>query len=211
MIDVLVVDDHPIFREGVKRILSATSKFYVSAEAEGGQEALNLIYRNSYDIIILDIAMTGRNGLEILLDIKNSFPDQIVLMMSMYNDKRHALRAIQSGASGYLTKSDVATDLIKALEKVVSGGVYVNTELMEKIMLDLSKNPEKLPHESLSNRELQIMQMIAKGMRTKEIANELALSASTVSTHRTRILDKMKLENTADLIQYAIKNRVILD
>ena len=195
MVNVLIIDDHPIIREGITRVLNATSDFKVSGEASNGQEALKMIYQNQYDVIILDVVMPGRNGLEFLEEIKKINPGLRVLMISAYSEKRYALRAIKAGASGYITKDSAGKELVKALTKILAGGVYISTAIADQLIFELTEDQSKPLHEQLSSREFQVMQMVAAGKRLKEIANELALSVSTVSTHRLRILQKMKMKN----------------
>ncbi len=209
MVNVLIIDDHPIIREGITRVLNATSDFKVSGEASNGQEALKMIYQNQYDVIILDVVMPGRNGLEFLEEIKKINPGLRVLMISAYSEKRYALRAIKAGASGYITKDSAGKELVKALTKILAGGVYISTAIADQLIFELTEDQSKPLHEQLSSREFQVMQMVAAGKRLKEIANELALSVSTVSTHRLRILQKMKMKNNAELIQYVIQHNLL--
>lgn len=210
MVNVLIIDDHPIIREGITKVLNATEDFNVSGEASNTQEALNLIYQNEYDVIILDVVLPGRGGLEFLEEIKKIKPELRVLMISAYSEKRYAMRAIKSGASGYITKDSAGKELVKALTKILAGGVYVSSVIADQLIFELAddNNSEQL-HEQLSSREFQVMQMIASGKRLKEIGNDLSLSVSTVSTHRLRILQKMNMKNNAELIQYVIQNNLL--
>jgi DNA-binding NarL/FixJ family response regulator len=209
MVRVLIIDDHPIIREGITKVLNATADFEVTGEASNAQEALQLLSQKSFDVVILDVVMPGRSGLEFLEQIKKSKPELRVLMISAHSEKRYALRAIKSGASGYITKDSAGKELVKALSKILSGGVYVSAGIADQLLFELAEDPGKPAHELLSTREFQVMQMIAAGNRLKEIASELSLSISTVSTHRLRILQKMGMKNNAELIQYVIQNNLL--
>jgi DNA-binding NarL/FixJ family response regulator len=209
MANILIVDDHPIFREGIKKILATSVTFNVAGEADNGREALMLATQNSYDMIILDVAMPEISGLEVLERLKSSRPEVPVLIVSMYSEKRYALQALKNGASGFLTKDSAAKELTSALNKIMAGGIYVSSGVADQLLTDL-KEPDKTPlHQRLSGREFQILQMIASGKRLKEIARELSLTVSTVSTHRLRILEKMRLKNNAEIIHYAIRQGLL--
>ncbi len=208
MINVLIVDDHVLFREGVKLIINSTDDFRVTGEANNGMEALNLINKNKYDIILLDISMPGRNGLDVLKEIKRIDPDQHVLILTMYSEKRYALRAMKIGASGYLTKAGASEELLNALKTIASGEMYINSNVLSHLVFELRNDDPKPEHERLSSRELQIMEMIVAGKRNKEISEELALSISTVSTYRSQILKKLHLKNNIEIIQYAIEHQL---
>ena len=209
MINILIADDHPIFREGIKKIFASSDEFRVNGEAENGREALMLANQNTYDLVLLDVAMPDLNGLEVLERIKSINPDLPVLMISMYSEKRYALQALKNGASGFLTKDSAAKELVIALRKVLAGGVFVSPNVADQLIFDL-KAPEKAPlHQSLSEREFQILKMLASGKRLKEIARELSLTVSTVSTHRLRILKKMQLKNNAEIIHYAVQQGLL--
>lgn len=210
MIKILIVDDHEIFREGLKQVINQTDDFAVKDEACNGREALNLIWKNDYDIVILDISMPpGRNGLEVLKQMKLKKPDLRVLMLSVYPEDQYAIQAIKAGASGYLTKSSVARELVHALTRISSNGMYISPEVAEQMADEIKAPRESIIHDLLSPREFQIFLKIAQGESIKQIADELAISSSSVSTHRKRILEKMKLKNTAEMIRYAVKNRLV--
>jgi two-component system invasion response regulator UvrY len=210
MVKILIVDDHEIFREGLKQVINQTDDFTVKDEACNGREALNLIWKNDYDIVILDISMPpGRNGLEVLKQMKIKKPDLRVLILSVYPEDQYAIQAIKAGASGYLTKSSVARELINALTRISSNGMYISPEVAEQMADEIKAPRESIIHDLLSPREFQIFLKIAGGESIKQIADELAISSSSVSTHRKRILDKMKLKNTAEMIRYAVKNRLV--
>ena len=209
MIRIIITDDHPIFREGLKRIIEKTSDMVVADEASTGEELLGKVGEKSLDLVLLDIAMPGRGGLEILDQLKTTNPNLRILVLSMYPEERYAVRVLKSGAAGYLTKDEASDELIKAIRKISDGGKYVSPSLAEKWALDLELGGEKPIHESLSNREYQVMLMIASGKTLKEIVEELSLSVTTISTYRSRILKKMKLSNNAEIIYYAIKNGLV--
>jgi len=181
----------------------------VAGEAGTSQEVLNEVWGNDYDVVLLDISMPGRDGLDILKELKSVKPGIHVLVLSVHPEEQYAVRMLAAGASGYLTKESAPDKLITALRRVSRGGKYVTPSLAEKLVLNLGVNAEKPPHERLSNREYQVMCMIASGKTVTEIAGELLLSAKTVSTYRSRILRKMNMNNNAELIHYAIQHRLV--
>jgi len=209
MLKILIADDHAVVREGVKHILSEMPDMVAADEAGRGQEVLEKVGKDEYDLILLDIAMPGRDGLEILKDLKLQKPKLPVLILSMFPEEQYALRALKSGASGYLTKDSIPDELIKAIQKIVRGGKYISSSFSEKMLLSFDSDAEKPLHETLSDREYQVMRMIASGKTLKEIADELALSVKTVSTYRSRILDKTGMKNNVELTHYAFKQRLI--
>lgn len=209
MIKILIADDHAVVREGVKHILSEIPDIHITGEASSGTEVLDRINSKDYDVILLDIAMPGRDGLEILKDIKMQQPKLSVLILSMFPEEQYALRALKSGAAGYLTKDSIPDELVKAIRKIARGGKYISASFSEKLLFSLDSDAERPPHETLSDREFQVMRMIASGKRLREIADELALSEKTVSTYRSRILEKMGMRNNTELTHYAIKNRLV--
>jgi DNA-binding NarL/FixJ family response regulator len=209
LIKILIADDHVIVRKGLKHILSETSDMVVTGEAGEGQETLNKVYENDYDMVLLDISMPGRGGLEVLAEIKKNKPDLPVLILSMHPEEQYAVRALRTGASGYLTKKSAPEELIKAIRKVSRGGKYVTASLAERLVYEIKIDVEKPRHESLSNREFQIFCMIASGKTPKQISEELSLSVKTISTYRCRILNKMNVKNNAGLTYYAIQNSLV--
>jgi two-component system invasion response regulator UvrY len=209
MIKILVADDHAVVREGLKQILSETPDMVVAGEASSGQEVLNKVRKNNYDVVLLDISMPGRGGLDVLKQLKDEKPGLPVLILSIYPEEQYAVRALRAGASGYLTKESASDELIAAIRKISQGRKYVSASLAEKLAFDMEINAEKPTHEMLSDREYQVMCMIAKGKTIKEIAGELSLSVKTISTYRSRILDKMRMKNNAELTYYAIKNKLV--
>ena len=209
MIRILVVDDHTIVREGLKQILGEEKDMNVVEEASNGQEALQKIGKSEYDCVLLDISMPGRSGLEVLKDIKALRPKLPVLILSMHSEELYAIRALRAGASGYLTKASASEELIGAIRKVATGRKYVSTSLAEKLAVELDADASRPPHETLSDREYQVMIMLASGKTVKEIADEVCLSVKTISTYRTRIMEKMNLKKNAELTLYAIQHHLI--
>jgi len=208
MINILIADDHLIVREGIKRIIDDSADMAVTAEASSGQEALALIWKNKYDLIILDISMPGQNGLQTLKLIKKHDKNLPVLMLSMHAEEQYAMRSIKAGASGYLTKDTASAQLVSAIRKIYDGKNFISQEVAELLAADIFNNKEKDPHEYLSDREFEVLKLITKGMTQKEIATKLSISHKTVSTYRTRILDKLNLQNNSDIIHYAINNKL---
>jgi two-component system, NarL family, invasion response regulator UvrY len=209
MIRIIIVDDHTVVRRGLKQILSEESDMSVVGEAHNAQEMLTLVRKQQCDVVVADISMPGRSGLDVLKELKQDRPKLPVLVLSMHPEDQYAVRALKLGASGYMTKESAPEELVKAIRKVVSGGRYVSPALAEKLALDLAVDTDRSPHETLSEREHQVFSMIARGKTVKEIADELALSVKTISTYRTRILEKMAMKNNAELIHYAISNRLV--
>jgi DNA-binding NarL/FixJ family response regulator len=209
VLKVLVIDDHTIVREGLKQILAAVPDIVVAGEASEGNEALGRIRREDYDLVLLDIAMRGMSGLEVLKQMKAENPDLPVLMLSMYPEEQYAVRTLKAGASGYLTKESAPEELISAIRKVCAGGKYVSSSLAERLVSYLETDTEKPAHELLSDREYQVMLMIASGKTVTEIADELCLSVKTVSTNRSRALKKMGMRTNAEMTYYAIKQGLV--
>jgi DNA-binding NarL/FixJ family response regulator len=209
MIEILIADDHAIVREGLKQIVADTSDMIVIDEASDGHEVLALLSKNNYDVVVLDMAMPGLTGLDILKQIKRETPKLPVLILSVHPEEQYAVRALKAGASGYLTKESAPDELITAIRKVSMGGKYITSFLAEKLAFELEVDTEKPPHKTLSDREFQVMCMIAKGRTIKNIAEELYLSPKTVSTYRSRILEKMKMKSNEELTHYAINNHLI--
>ena len=209
MIKILIADDHSIVREGLKQIVAESPEMSVRGEAVNGQQVLDLVHKTDYDLILLDIAMPGRGGIDTLKQLKIEKPEIPVLILSMYPEDQYALRAIKAGASGYLTKESAPEELIGAIKKVARGGKYVSTDLAEKLVENLGKDTEKPDHTMLSDREYQVMTMIATGKTVKEIGDELSLSVKTISTNRTRALEKMGMKNNAEFTYYAIKQGLV--
>lgn len=209
MIRILVADDHAVVRNGLKQIVSDTPDMVVAAEASNGQEALNKALEDDYDIVLLDITMPDRSGLDILKEIKSQKPELPVLILSMHPEEQYAVRALKAGAAGYLTKESAPEELIMAMRRVSGGGKYVTSSLAEKLASVLETSAEEPLHQALSDREYQVLCMIASGKRVKQIANELFLSAKTISTYRSRTLRKMNMNNNIELTRYAIQNQLV--
>jgi two-component system, NarL family, invasion response regulator UvrY len=209
MYRILIADDHPIVRSGLKQILQEATFVRSIEEASTGEEALEKAKAGKFDILLLDISMPGMNGLEVLEELKKLKLNLRVLMLSIYPEEDYAVRALKAGASGYLTKKSAPDELLTAIKKLSRGDRYISPSLAEYLASHLVDDTKKPLHESLSNREFQVMRMIAAGKSLKEIAGEINLSPKTVSTFRTRILQKMDFKNNADLIQYAMKNSLM--
>ena len=206
---VLITDDHPIVRQGLKQLLKETFEAIVVDEAGNGTEALDKIKTDKYDIVLLDIAMPGMNGLEVLKEIQKFNKTLPVLIISIYPEDQYALRCLKAGASGYLTKDTASDELTLAVERILSGKKYVSPNLADKLARHLNQGTPKLPHELLSDREDQVMRYIASGKTAAEIAADLNLSVKTINTYRNRILKKMQIKNSAELIRYAVQNQLL--
>ena len=211
MIKVLIADDHSVVRSGIKQILSEESDMKVTGEARNSQEVIEKISKDKFDVLVLDITMPGKSGLEVLNDIKKIQPNTPILILSMHPEEQFAIRALRSGASGYLTKDGAPEELVIAIRKINGGGKYISESLAEVLAFDLEERGKGriVPHENLSDREFQVMCMIAAGKSVKEIAKELFLSVKTISTYRARILEKMKMKSNSELTYYAIQNKLI--
>ncbi len=209
MIKILIADDHSIVREGLKQIVAESPEMVVQGEAVNGQQVLDLVRKNDYGLILLDIAMPGRGGIDTLKQLRIDKPELPVLILSMHPEDQYAVRAIKAGASGYLTKESAPEELIGAIKKVAQGGKYVSIDLAEKLFENLGKESEKPEHTLLSDREFQVMVMIATGKTVTEVGDELALSVKTISTNRARALKKMGMKNNAEFTYYAIKQGLV--
>ena len=209
MIRVLIADDHAVVLEGLKQILSETADIKVVAEATNGQDVLDKLRTQHVDVVVLDIAMPGRSGLDILLHLKREQPTLPVLVLSIHPEDQYAVRVLKAGACGYLTKESAPDQLLAAIRKVVIGGKYVSASLAEKLAFDLEADVDKPLHEMLSDREYEVLCLIALGKTVKEIADKLSLSVKTISTYRSRILEKMKMKNNAELTHYVIRQGLV--
>jgi len=209
MIKILIADDHPIVRKGLKQILAETPNIVVAGEANNGAEVLTKVLKNEYDMVLLDISMPGRDGIDTLKELKDLKPNLPVLILSIHSEDQYAMRVLRAGAYGYLTKESAPEELISAIRTVSLGRKYISPSVAEKLVFNLDNNAEKRPHDKLSDREYQVMHMIASGKTVKEISEDLSLSVKTISTYRARILEKMKMKNIAELIRYAIKNGLV--
>jgi two-component system invasion response regulator UvrY len=209
MTSILIADDHPIIRQGIRQILGDLPGETNIKEAGSANELLRTIGNTVFDVIILDISMPGRSGLDTLMEIKAKHPAMPVLMLSMYPEEQYAFRALKSGASGYLTKDSAPLELIQAVKKVLSGGKYITSSLAEKMAENLLDESDKPSHQKLSNREYEVLCKIAEGKNVNIIADELFISEKTVSTYRSRILEKMNMSSNTELIRYALKEGLI--
>ena len=209
MIKVLIADDHAVVRQGLKQILADTPDISVVAEAANGQEALTKVRTNKVDLVILDMTMPGKSGLETLTDLKRERPNLPVLVLSVHGEDQYGVRVLKSGASGYLTKNSAPDELVSAIRKAVTGGKYISPGLAEKMASGLAADTEIPPHERLSDREYQVLCLMASGKMIKEIAEQMSLSVKTVSTYRFRILGKLNKNNSAELIHYAIQHGLV--
>ena len=209
MIRALIADDHAVVRQGLKQILGGTPEMLVAGEATNGQEVLDKVRAETGDVVVLDISMPDRSGLDVLKQLRSERPKLPVLVLSMHSEDQYAVRVLKAGASGYLTKDSAPDELVKAIRKVVSGGRYVSSFLAEKLAFEIGTDSSRLPHETLSDREFQVLRLIAAGESVTEIAAELYLSVKTVSTYRARLLQKMNLTTNAELIHYAMQNHLI--
>lgn len=206
---ILLADDHAVLRSGLKLMLAEAFPNVVFGEAEDSRQALEAALSQLWDLIILDLSMPGRGGLDVLKELHAQCPKTPVLVLSMFSERQFAVRAFRSGASGYLTKASAGSELHKAVERVLAGGRYVSAVLAEQLASELGTIGTGVLHERLSDREFEILRLIASGKTVKEIADELSLSGNTISTYRTRILEKMKMRTNAELTHYAISNKLI--
>ena len=209
MINVLIADDHPVVLEGLKQIVADTPDIVINGEATNGKEVLDQVRTGQWDVVVLDISMPGAHGLDLLKQLKAQHPKLRVLILSMHPEDDYAVRLLRAGASGYLNKRSVSDQLVEAIRKVAQGGKYVSPTLAEKLVLDLDVDYDDLPHKKLSDREFQVFCLIASGMTVTETAEELSLSVKTVSTYRSRILEKMNMNRNADLTRYAIQHELV--
>ncbi len=206
---ILIVDDHEVLREGVKRIFDKQVGAITFGEASSGPEALRLVREKDWDIVVLDLSLTGQNGLEVLKELKQIRPRLPVLILSMHTEVQFARRAFKAGASGYITKDSPRSELTKAINKVIDEGRYISQALAEKLVVEIGRDTDRPPHEMLSDREFEVLRLIASGKTAGEIAKRLSLSDSTISTYRARILEKMGMKTNAELTHYAIQSKLV--
>jgi len=209
MIKIIIADDHPIIRGGLKQMLDGESGMELVGEAENAVELLDLLGRQPCDLVVLDVSMPGKSGLDILKEVKSIQPHLNVLILTMYSENQYALRALKGGASGYMTKDSAPEHLLKAIKQIAAGGKYISPSVAAKLVDYLGPSADKPLHEGLSDREYDVLRKIAAGRTVSQIAEELFLSPNTVGTYRARLLVKMKLSSTADLIRYAIANHLV--
>ena len=209
MIRVLIADDHTIVREGLKQLLSAANDLTVIGEAQNGQEVLRQVRADDFDVLLLDMSMPGKSGIELIKQVHNEKPKLRILVLSMHEEEQYAVRALKAGAAGYLTKESASDQLVAAIRKVAAGGVFISSAVGEQLALGAMAQTEGPPHTALSDREYQVFEMLVRGTSVTDIADRLNLSVKTVSTHKARIMQKMNMTNQAELIRYAISHRLV--
>ena len=209
MTRVLLADDHPLLRNGLKQVLTQEPDLEVVGEAEDSEQVLRQVEETPCDVLVLDLTMPGRGGLDVLRDIRRQHPDLPILILSMHAENQFAVRAIKAGANGYLSKDNAGTEVVKAIRKVLTGKKYVSPSLAEMLANALDQDTERPPHASLSDREFQVLCKIASGMTVSQIAEEISLSVKTISTYRSRVLEKMNMHNNAELTRYAIQSGLV--
>lgn len=209
MLRILIADDHAIIRKGLKQILLEEYPSAIIEEVGDAEAAINKTVTNSWDIIICDLSMPGRSGLDVVQHVKQNFPKLPVLILSIHPEEQYAIRALKAGAAGYLSKDAATEELVKAVQRILQGRKYISQSLAEMLASDFDQQSTKSPHELLSDRELHVFKLIAEGKGVSEIADKLSLSITTVSTYRARILDKMEIKTNADMTRYALENKLI--
>ena len=209
MLNLLIADDHSVVRRGLRQILEETPDMQVGGEAVNGREVLEKVRNSSWDALVLDITMPGTSGLDVLKEVKSHRPTLPVLMLSMHAQEQYAARAFKAGASGYLPKESAPEELVNAIRKICAGGKYINSEQIEKLVCLFQHSSDLAPHESLSDREFQVLRRIAAGRTVSQIGVEMKLSVKTISTYRARLLEKMGLKTNAELTHYGIKHGVV--
>jgi len=209
MMRVLIVDDHAILRRGLKDLLADEFHGAAFGEAADAQEAITQLREKKWDVALFDITLPGKNGLDLLKEVKTSWPKLPVLVLSVYSEDQFAVRVLKAGAQGYMTKESAPEELVKAVRKILAGGRYVSSDLAEKLAQTVGDDFTRTPHEKLSDREYEVMSRIASGKTVTEISEELSLSAKTVSTYRARTLEKLHLKNNAEIARYAIQNKLV--
>jgi len=205
---VLVADDHAIVREGIKRILEGQEGIEIAGEATNGHEVLERVRAGGFDILLLDLSMPGKSGIEVIKQAKDEAPKLRVLVLTMHEEDQYAVRAIRAGASGYLTKESAPGQLVSAIRRLAEGRLYISSNVAEQLALDVQPHGDEAPHRHLSDREFEVFQLLVNGRSVSDIASHLHLSVKTVSTHKTRILQKMSAASVADLVRYAIRHRI---
>ncbi len=209
MIKILIVDDHPIVRRGIRQILSESNDFHVAGEASTAAEVITRLEQERWDVVVLDINLPGGSGIDLIADIRRLRPETRVLILTVFSEEQYAVRAIRAGAAGFLTKESAPEKLVEAVRKIATGGRWVSPELAEALASLLAGDAKGPLHERLSNREFEVLKMIGSGKTVSQIADALGLSVKTVSTHRTRILQKMNMKTNAELTHYAVRTRLV--
>ena len=208
MTRVVIADDHQILREGLKQLLLAAGDLDVVGDAADGHEVLERVRTLEFDVLLLDMSMPGKSGVELIKHVKTAKPKLRILVLSMHEEHQYAVRAIRAGASGYLTKESAAAQLVAAIRKVAAGGAFISAEVAERLALDAMPHAEGPLHASLSDREYQVFQLLVAGVSVSDIALRLHLSAKTISTHKARLMEKLEIDNNADLVRYAVRHRL---
>jgi DNA-binding NarL/FixJ family response regulator len=208
--NILIADDHAVVRQGLRLILANEFRKATFGEANDTPQLLDRLKQEPWDVLIMDLSMPGGSGLNTLKDIKRSHPQMPILVLSMYPEDQYAVRTLKAGASGYLTKESASDELVNAMQKILHGGKYINASVAEKLLLQIGNEDARPPHELLSDREYQVLCMIASGKEVGQIATDLTLSVKTVSTYRARILEKMNMKTNAELTHYAIQNKLVM-
>jgi DNA-binding NarL/FixJ family response regulator len=206
LIRIVIADDHAIVREGLKRIVGSADDLEMVDEAADGNQVMGVVREREFDVLVLDLSMPGRSGMELIKLVKAERPKLRILVLSMHQELQYAVRAIKSGASGYLTKESAPAQLVQAIRKVAGGGAFITAEVAEQLALGAMPGSEAAPHESLSDREFEVMRLLVSGASVTDIAGQLKLSVKTVSTHKSNLMQKLGLQNQADLVRYAIKH-----
>ncbi len=209
MIRIVIADDHTIVREGLKQLLSATADLTVVGEAQNGHEVLQRIRDSDFDVLLLDMSMPGKSGIELIKQVHNEKPKLRILVLSMHEEEEYAVRALKAGAAGYITKESASAQLVAAIRKVAGGGAFISPAVAEQFALGVMPQSEGLPHTALSNREFQVFQMLVRGVSVTVIADTLNLSVKTVSTHKSNVMQKMGMANQSELILYAVNHRLL--
>lgn len=209
MIRIAIADDHTIVREGLKQLLLASPDMSIAGEASDGHQVMQLVREADFDVLLLDMSMPGRSGIDLIKLVRTERPRLRVLILSMHEEQQYAVRAIKAGAAGYLTKESAAAQLVSAIRKVAGGGAFISAEVAEQLALGAMPQSEGLPHEALSDREYQIFRLIVAGQAVSAIATQLNLSVKTVSTHKARLMQKMGMHSQAELIRYAISHKLV--
>lgn len=209
MVRIVIADDHTIMREGLKRILDGAEEVDIVGEATNGFEVLSLVRQGGFDLLLLDLSMPGRSGVDLIRQVRSEAPKLAILILTMHEEEQYAVRAIRAGAQGYLTKESAGTQLVGAIRKVALGRPYISTEVAEQLALNIMAPSEQLLHKQLSDREFEVFSHLVSGKSITEIANGLHLSVKTVSTHKTRIMQKMGMNSLSEMVQYAVAHRLL--
>ncbi len=207
MIRVVIADDHTILREGLRQLLGAADDIAVAGEAADGHEVMARVRSDEFDVLLLDMSMPGKSGIDLIKQVKSEKPRLRVLVLSMHEEAQYAVRAIRAGASGYVTKDSAATQLVTAIRKVAAGGAFITSEVAEQLALGAMPGADVPPHSKLSDREFEVFEFLVAGVGVTDIAGRLNLSAKTVSTHKARLMEKLGIDNQADLVRYAMKHK----